>query len=163
MKIIALIIYFTSLLLSSKAQFSFNIEFARPVTEKVIYLKATVTNISNKPIKVADPRRITIIRETIVIVGSYIINVQKYNGESYQQFIPSDNIIRSTKRLGVITIPLGKSITDTLQIYSSLFLADKFSGNRFPPGQYRIRAAFNSNGLYAKKAEFTKWLEFIIQ
>ena len=151
-----------NLLLSSKAQFSFDIEFARPVTEKEIYLKATITNTSKKPAKIADLRRIAIVRETIVVKGSYVVNVQIYNGEVYQQFVPSDIKTPLIKGLGNVTISPGKSIMDTLNIQSSLFSAYKFSGNRFPPGQYRIRVAFNSNGLYNKKAEFTKWLEFVV-
>ena len=146
MKIIPFLIFLLGFLPGSKAQFSFNTELAGPATEKTIQLKTTIRNTSNKAIKIPKSRSVDYIRDRIVAIGTYIIDIQIYKGDSYKSFPPSADINPTYEEPELIPIQSGQSISDTLKIESYLFSPNTGSEGRFPAGQYRIRVAFNTNG-----------------
>ena len=143
--------------------FSVLVELLEPATSDGINLKIHVTNLSGKQIKILKKRRIDYKWDSFRSSGNYVIEIEKWETESYQLFAPSAHIDPVHEKEEFLHLQNKSSLIDTVYIYGTSFSRVRGSSKKgFPEGNYRIRVCFNQNMWRTNEQNCSNWIEFKI-
>ena len=118
LKLLFLIVCSATFSQKDSADFSVAIELLQSPTTEGIKLKVLVKNLSSYPIMILQPRRDDYKREKIRSVGNYVIEIQKWESDSYQLFTPSADIDPVYIKEEFVKLQSGDTIMDTFIVIS---------------------------------------------
>jgi hypothetical protein len=163
LKILLLVLCATMSFQEHSGSFSVTIELNRPVTSEEIEVKVQVKNLTGKIAKTPKNGRQDYKREKIRALGNYVIEIQKWESESYRLFAPSTDIDPSYEKEEYVTLQKGGIFVDTLYVKGFSFSRATDSRIRFPSGKYRLKIYFNPDMWATSEINGSNWIEFNIE
>jgi hypothetical protein len=163
LNLLLLIVYSTTFSQKDSADFSVAIELLQSPTAEGIKLEVLVKNLSGYPTMVLQRRREDYKREKIRALGNYVIEVQKWESDSYQLFTPSADIDPVYLKEEFVKLQSGDAVTDTLNISGRDFSRAAAPKSGFPSGKYRIKIYFNQDMWATSERNGSSWIEFTIE
>src|SRR5437868_13875962 len=116
LKLLFLIVCSATFSQKDSVDFSVAIELLQSPTTKGIKLKVLVKNLTSYPIMILQPRRDDYKREKIRSFGNYVIEIQKWESDSYQLFTPSADIDPVYIKEEFVKLQSGDTIMNTFNI-----------------------------------------------
>ena len=145
------------------SSFSVAIELTQPVTSEEIKVKVHVKNLTDNIAKISKHRRQDYKREKIKALGNYVIEIEKWESESYKLFAPSADIDPVYEEEEYVTLRRGDAIIDTLYVMGRSFSRAIDSKRGFPSGKYRLKVYFNPDFWTTTDTNGSNWIEFNIE
>lgn len=161
--LLLLIVYSATFSQKDSTGYSVAIELIQSASAKELKLKVQVKNLTGQPVSVFKRRYEDYKREKIKAVGNYVIEIEKWQSDSYKLFTPTADIDPYYLGEDIVTVQNGSSITDTLNISGFDFSRSDESKRGFPAGNYRIRVYFNPYIWTTSERNGSNWIEFAIE
>ena len=162
-KLLLLILSAAISLQEYSSSFSVTIELAKPLTKEEIKLKVQVKNLTGKVAKISKNGRQDYKREKIRALGNYVIEIQKWDSESYKLFAPSADIDPVYEVEEYVTLQKGSVFVDTLHVNGFSFSRATDLRRGFPSGKYRLKIYFNPDMWTTSENNVSNWIEFNVE
>jgi hypothetical protein len=163
LKICILVCFSTIISKKHFSSFAVAIELTQPVTSEEIKLKVQVKNLTDNIAEISKCRRQDYKREKIKALGNYVIEIEKWESESYKLFTPSADIDPGYEEEEYVTLLRGDAIIDTLYVKGRSFSRAIDSKRGFPSGKYRLKVYFNPDFWTTTDTNGSNWIEFNIE